>query len=355
MSLLCHFGPGADFDVAIGDSLSVDRFEGSVTNMAIADIGFTLCSQRLLFAGRSVLLNTNSAKIARYAADFFPQIETAECASPESRARITVHVRESDDLCESAPWFRARGHFAFASFTLADAFWFNLRTREVYGLCTPQLADDSWRWYAHIFPALLGILSAVIGVAPVHAACVVRCGYGTLLTGPSGTGKSTLTIALAKRGYELLSDEWTYLCANESAVVAWGLPVPVKLLPDTVRFFPEVMEYSPTQSLNGETAYEVFPEECFGVSRRLHCSVKAIVVLERAVERGCEIVPISASEAIDHLSRDVEPLEGTLSCFYERQLRLIAQLGHVECLRVSFNDSPDSVARALDTALAVME
>lgn len=327
--------------------------------MAIADMALTLCSQRLLFAGQSVLLNTNSAKIARYAADFLPQFGTAEAALAENCATITVHVRESDDSCESAPWFRARGHFAFARFTLADTFWFNLRTREVYGLCTPELAGDSWRWCVHIFPALLGILSAVIGVAPVHAACVVRNGRGALLTGPSGTGKSTLTIALAKRGYALLSDEWTYLSAtlsaSEPAVAASGLPVPVKLLPDATRFFPELRPCSQTQSLNGERAYEVFPEECFGLSRQLRCSVKAILLLHRAVDQGCQIAPIDGSEAVDHLSREIEPLEGTLACFYQRQIELVARLEHVQCLRVSFNDHPESVAQALDTALALTE
>ena len=182
-----------------------------MTSVTLADPALTLCSKRLQFAGQSVLLKTNSPTIAQHAVSFLPVDDGAESDSADALATITVHLRESDEKCENAPWFRARGHFAFARFTRCDSFWFNLRTREVYGACTPQLAEDSRRWSAHIFPTLLGILSAAIGVAPIHAGCLVRDGRGVLLTGNSGAGKSTLAIALARRGYALLSDEWTYL------------------------------------------------------------------------------------------------------------------------------------------------
>jgi hypothetical protein len=317
-------------------------------------MALTPCSQCFLFAGRPLLFNTDSPKIAQYAADFLPQNDREEFGPSEDCATITIHIREGNEPSENAPWFRARGHFAFARFTRADSFWFNLRTREVYGVCTPDLAEDSWRWRAHIFPTLLGVLSAVIDVAPVHAACLVHDGRGTLLAGHSGAGKSTLVLSLARRGYALLSDEWTYLSADRSGVAAWGLPVPVKLLPDAIRFFPELRACRLARSLNGETAYEVFPDEYFGISRQMRCTVKTIVLLERAACAGSKIVPISATEAIDHLTSEVEPLEGPLARFYADQLAIIRSLEHAQCLRLSFNDHPSAVAKALDSVLAVM-
>ncbi len=235
----------------------------------------------------------------------------------------------------------------------ADSFWFNLRVREVYGVCSPELARDSWRWRVDILPALLGILSPVIDVTPVHAACLVRQGSGVLLAGPSGTGKSTLAVAMAKRGFALLSDDWTYLSAG-SEVEAWGIPVHVKLLPDANRFFPDLLAYHVATSLNDETAYQVPPDECFGISRCLRSRVTAIVLLERATKPGCHIALIDAAEAIDHLAAEIEPLEGPLARCYERQSCLIRRLGHAFCLRLSFNDHPESVAEALDVALTVM-
>jgi hypothetical protein len=330
-----------------------------VTSVALVDPALTLCSQRLQFAGQSVLLKTNSPTIAQHAVSFLTMDDGTESNSADACATITVHLRESDEPCESAPWFRARGHFAFARFTRCDSFWFNLRTREVYGTCTPRLAEDSRRWSAHIFPALLGILSAAIGVAPIHAGCLARDGRGVLLTGNSGAGKSTLAIALARRGYALLSDEWTYLAGVGQAgasrkVFAWGLPVPIKLLPDASRFFPELLSYAPNMSLNGEVAYEVWPDECFGVLRQMRSCVNTIVLLEQSRDPGCRFTRISAAEGTEHLSAALEPLEGPLAGHYKRQLQLIQHLAHASCLRLSFNGHPDDVAEALDDAVSEM-
>jgi hypothetical protein len=332
--------------------------EAGVSSVVIAEAASALCAQQLLFAGQPVLLRTNNPKIARYAGDFFPETRDSATYSTSFLATITLLVGGVDEpLGEDAPWFRGRGHFALARFTRTDSFWFNLRAREVHGIFSSSLADDEKRWHRHIFPALLGILSAAINVAPVHAACLVRDGCGVLLAGPSGTGKSTLTISLAKRGYALLADDWTYLSAagrgtNGSGIEAWGIPVPVKLLPDACGFFPELLAYSPEVSLNNEIAYEVCPEECFGVSRLLRCPVTSVALLERTEKPGCRIAPISAGEAIDHLMRELEPLRGSLASCYDRQIDLIRRLGNTSCYRVSFNDHPETVAESLDRTLS---
>jgi hypothetical protein len=327
-----------------------------MTAVAMAEAALSLSTQRLLFAGQTVLFRTNSRKIAWYAGEFFPESQD----TAEALARITIHVRASEESSESAPLFRARGHFAYARFTLADVFFFNLRTREVCGTCSQAIADDYRRWRTHIFPAILGILSAAIDVAPVHAACVARGGAGVLMSGRSGAGKSTLTIAMAKRGYSLLSDDWTYLSPRDfdvevSQVEAFGLPIPVKLLPESSAFFPDLLAYSPDVSLNGEVAYEVDPEECFGVKRILRCPLKAVVLLERVDKRGCSIVSISSDEGFRHLAAEVEPLEGLLASCYSQQLRQIQRtVNGVPCYRISFNDHPENVARALDDVLSIV-
>jgi hypothetical protein len=355
MSLLCHFDLRAIFRALIGNRLRSDLLM-EVPGMpaaAIAETALALSTQRLLFAGQPILVHTNSPQLAAYARGCLPDGGEATSHVKPARAAITVHVRESDEACESAPHFRARGNFAFARFTLADSFWFNLRTREVFGTCSPELADDYRRWRSHIFPALLGILSASIGVAPVHAACLVHKGKGILLAGRSGTGKSTLTIAMTRRGYELLSDDWTYLSdpedsADREAVQAWGLPVPVKLLPDASSFFPELHTYQVDVSLNGEIAYEFFPEESFGIERSLRCPVRAVVLLERGIRPGCSMLPISSNEAI-------EPLGAGLADCYRRQLDLIRRaVKNAPCHRFSFNDHPEKAAHVLDEALAGM-
>ncbi len=65
-------------------------------------------------------------------------------------------------------------------------------------------------WQAEPEQLCLHLASYVYAVSPwrlVHAAVLARDGRALLLCATSGTGKSTLALELARRGFELLSDE----------------------------------------------------------------------------------------------------------------------------------------------------
>lgn len=308
-------------------------------------------SQCCSFAGKPILVQSNSAAILNHAVDFFNPHHTSGKAS-DATPVITLmmtnhHSHEPDD----APWFRGRGFFALARFTSADAVWFNLRARTAYGVFSPEVVADATRWRKDILPAIAGVLAPAISVVPIHAACLATSVSGVLLTGPSGTGKSTLSITLARLGYRFLGDEWTYLAEHNGEVLAWSLPTPVKLLPDAITYFPELSSYRCASSLNGELAYEVSPQKCFTLSRAVSCRVKCIVLLERSAERGCSIEPASATDAISQLTADMEPLTGELKCAYQQQLALLRRMSHVVCIRARFNFPPLQVARALHRAI----
>src|ERR1043165_9440519 len=119
------------------------------------------------------------------------------------------------------------------------------------------LAQDSQYLRRVIVPVMIGVVSASVGVAPLHCATLVRGGLGLHISGLSGAGKSTLAYALAQRGFELLSDDWTYFHHCPEGLEASGLPVPIKLLPETHPFFPELHTHPSARSLNGELAYEI--------------------------------------------------------------------------------------------------
>ena len=56
----------------------------------------------------------------------------------------------------------------------------------------------------------------------LHAGAVAREGRGILLPGPSHSGKSTLTVALAQRGFGILSDEVGAISVNDGTQTAFG-------------------------------------------------------------------------------------------------------------------------------------
>ncbi len=307
-------------------------------------------SQYISFAGKPLLVRSNSIAILSHVVSFFSPWTGAVPEDPAAELRL-MRREDCGDPVESSSWFRGRDYFAMARFTHADTVWFNLHTRRACGLFSDDIVSDEFRWHKDILPVIIGILAPVIDVVPVHAACLAKNGSGVLLAGPSGVGKSTLTVTLARLGYSLLADDWTYLAETEDSIGAWSLPVPVKLLPDAICYFPEIASYSCGESLNGEIAYEVSPQKCFNLSREDRCGIRHIVLLERRQQPGISIVPVTATETISHFCSEIEPLIGPLAAVHRGQIELLQELATAVCLRASFNASPQDVASAIDHAL----
>lgn len=98
----------------------------------------------------------------------------------------------------------------------------------------------------------------------LHAAVVEKNGVGVILPGISGTGKSTLTAALAYRGWRLLSDELALIRLRDGLVDS--LARPINLKNDSIelmrRFAPEaVSSETVTDTIKGSVALFQAPPE----------------------------------------------------------------------------------------------
>ena len=56
--------------------------------------------------------------------------------------------------------------------------------------------------------------------ALMHASCVAVSGRGVLITGPSGSGKSSLALALMAQGADLIADDQTELTLQNTLLTA---------------------------------------------------------------------------------------------------------------------------------------
>jgi len=97
------------------------------------------------------------------------------------------------------------GTFVVTESTAAGEGW-ERTAFDAGGDAAPGLSPE--QLFARIFEALL---DRVAGFAVLHAGAVAHAGRAWLLAGPSGAGKTTLTLALLERGFPLLSDDFAPL------------------------------------------------------------------------------------------------------------------------------------------------
>jgi hypothetical protein len=304
--------------------------------------------------GQPCVLHTNSSKLQAIVSSFFQNPMLPE-TSQTPVASLRLYVEEANGnaeisiskLSDISPHFRGFGPFVFATYNQRDKMTFNLLDREVSGVFSAATLANEELWRRIILPVFVGVMTAALGTVAVHSACLVYQGQGIMISGYSGVGKSTLAIALARRGMSLLSDDWTYVSSRNGALEAWGLPVPVKLLPDTVKFFPELAKLSSAPSLNGEMAFEIHPDVFFGCSRSMHCVPTCFLLLERADEPTTTFQPVSGEEISSYLADGLEQLPESLRHLRQRQLSLLRGLHSCKLFRLRFHGNPDAVAEQI--------
>jgi hypothetical protein len=305
---------------------------------------------RFSVAGSIWDLKSNCREILRAMRETFDLVD-----SGQGHADLYIRFHVDFAVEEAAPWtkphFRALDHLYYATYGPCDSMLVDQSGRRVIGSFSPAVATDVSYWKHTILPILLGIASASVGVTPLHCACVVKGGSGLLLAGESGAGKSTSALSLSLRGFSYLSDDCTYLSRTSAGIRAWGLPTPVKLLPDAVSYFPELVSLKPVRSLNGELAITVDPTEILNVRRCLSCDPRWLVFLERKEERRADsrpvIKPISSLQAASRLAADLEMMPVSLVDQYEYQLRTIRLLVDRECWVVQHALKPEPLASLL--------
>jgi hypothetical protein len=248
------------------------------------------------------------------------------------------------------PHFRGLRHMVFATFGAQEVFAFDLLRRSVVGAVSRATARDSSFWNTQLLPIMVGVMGTTVGVVPLHSACLDRDGKGLLIAGMSGAGKSTLSVALAQREFSLVSDDWTYVSkdGNSDDLIASGLSVPVKLLPDAVRHFAELKAFTPKVSLNGELAFEVDPTKVFHSDVKRNSSPHWLIFLERDDRPGCDFIPHSPADAREFYERSAERLPQELPEAAAKRSEIIRSVTSRECFRVRSGESPQKTAEEID-------
>lgn len=319
---------------------------------------FQFCPEALPFhtdfrvAGTQCHLSTNSHEILAVAARW--RTATAHPAAHSFRMEILVDPA-LDSIADSRAHFRGLRHLVFASLPRNSFVVFDLVRRHVRGALSAHVASNDTFWNTLLLPITVGILGTTMGVAPLHCACLDRDGDALLVAGVSGAGKSTLAAALAHQGFALVSDDWTYVSQESQRLTAYGLSVPIKLLPDTARFFPKLLEFTPEAALNGELAYVMDARNSLGLAVRESSRPRWIFFLERTSAPGCQILPSRPEFVRQFFERSAEKLPTELADAKASRSRLIQKLAECPSWIIRTGASPRVTAALVGRFLSEVQ
>ncbi len=156
-----------------------------------------------------------------------------------------------------------------------------------------------------------GVLAAAQQML-VHAAALrlPQREAAVCLLAPSGTGKTTTSLALALQGFGLMADDATVLtapgCASGAARCAWGLPRPLKVHRRTAGLLPQVGRLlGPAWNAEGEQSLSAAQlQSVIDVLPPRPVPLAAFIVLGHRVEGEHRMHPISKPDLLVRFAGD---------------------------------------------------
>ena len=310
------------------------------------NVEIKLCGHYIA-AGATFSLSTNSARLLDAAGNTF---QPAEFAADGIDFRLRFWVDDADR--SQSPWPKAyvRGFnsLVFASFDEGSSMLVDLHGRRAVGRFSAGIAADLAYWQTVIFPMLLSIVSASIGIAELHCACVAKEEQGVLLAGPSGAGKSTLALALSQQGYGFLSDDRTLCFVEKGEPRVCGLPTLFKLRPEAVSWFDELREKQLSDTRNGDLAFWLEPKDLSGVKRVRQCRPTALIFLERGNSQDFRLIAMSQAEAMSRLNAE---LMAELPEAAAKRSETIQRIAGLPCSLLQYGGPPHLIARKISEHL----
>jgi hypothetical protein len=299
-------------------------------------------------AGAVCSLSTNSTLLHEAARESFLPAGVAPGPTDLS-IRFWVDDADAGQPPWPKPYVRGLDHLVFAGFDSGSSMIADLRTRRVIGRFSAGMAADSTYWRTVIFPMLLTIVSASVGIAEVHCACVSKDQDGILLAGPSRSGKSTLALALTQMGCGFLADDRAFCSLDDGEMFVWGLPTRLKLRHEAAVWFQELRNEAPVDTQAGEPALWLDPEDLPGLKRVRCCRPRSLIFLERQEASEFSWTRMSSIEALNRLNRD---LIAEFPDAVTTRSATIAKLVEFPCWLLQYGGEPRTIAQNILQHLA---
>jgi hypothetical protein len=278
--------------------------------------------------GFPLVVETNSEDVVAAARESWASFRPAS-DRPAIRLRVAVSEGPAGDLPPDPNW---RGqerlmvivsdscNFAVCNFAGASAFaW----------LTPAAAADRAWVRFHYLESMVYSTLS-VLYLAPLHAACVARNGFGVLLGGESGAGKSTLAFACARAGWTFLTDDASFLERGGDSLTVIGKPYHIRFRESAAGLFPELAGLESRRRPNGRTGIEVLTAGLAGMATASRCRAGALVFLNRVPAGPASLAPVEPAVALERCLEGSPTYGNDVRAAHRDTLSRLASLGAFE-------------------------
>lgn len=191
----------------------------------------------------------------------------------------------------------------------------------------------------------------------LHAAGLTLPGSDkqVLVFAQSGTGKTTTSLALARSGFGLCSDDSMIVRLEDGRVTSWGLPRDLKIHEKTAEMMPWLKPFV-TDRWNDEQEQPVTRatlSESIRVEKALRRSVAGVFLLERGDITGSMATPLTQTDTLISLAADNVRTgrTGLLASQQRRFAGLAGLASSVPTFKVTVGSKPETAAEAILDAL----
>jgi hypothetical protein len=256
--------------------------------------------------------------------------------TPPLELRCVVTQGAASD-CPPPPVVRAQRNLTV---WVADAenYWCcDLATGFASAWVTGRVAANNRYLRYHVLEGMAYSLLGSLHMVTLHAACVALDGYGVLLAGDSGTGKSSLAYACARRGWTYISDDSSSLVRRSGTRAVLGDPRLFRFRATAGALFPEFQGMKESPHAYGKPTVEVRTSSLPAIRSAVESRVDAVVFLNRRDGRvgQAELLPVAWDDAMERLS--YSPWPADLPTVGERQSTL-ERLAGAEAYEMRYRD-----------------
>jgi hypothetical protein len=228
----------------------------------------------------------------------------------------------------------------------------------------PRSLDDRARFEGVLLLLALAAALRPHGLFHLHAAALrAPSGRGLLVVGDSGAGKTTLAVALVRRGFGWLGDDTCFLAARTDGPAVLAFPRPFHVAERTSAAFPGLVpELDPAVSWRGKRSFE--PRSAFGAQEVAELRPPLTVLLpEVANAPETTVTPASPLDALGAVVEASALLFVRGMAAVDRQVVLLrALLASASCARARLGrdllarpeGTAERVAAALDRECATV-